>query len=327
MSHRAPSRDSRINMQILLSGFLMGGADIIPGVSGGTVALILGIYSRLVSAISRIDNRFVSLLLQRKFRDALDYADLVFLITLGAGIAAGVISLAGLMHFLLLDYHTLTLAVFFGLIVASSWLVARIVQQWKVPEFLGVLLGGLFAFWLVGLPLFQHPPESYAYLFFCGTIAICAMILPGISGAFILLLLGKYVEITGMIKGLKHGEISGEIILSIIIFAAGCLFGLLSFSRVLKFLLSRYESTMMAVLCGFMIGSLRKLWPFQKDLTPEIDELKQKVYQNLPLNDALNSPELLPALFLILVAAASVLFLERWASGVQKAKSLPENIE
>ncbi len=326
MSQTSPP-GPRVNIQILLSGFLMGGADIIPGVAGGTVALILGIYTRLVTAISRIDSTFISCLLQRKFRKAIQHADLQFLFTLGAGIAAGVISLAGLMHFLLLNYHTLTLAVFFGLIVASSWLVAKIVQRWNAAEYAGVLLGGLFAFWLVGLPLFQQPPNSFAYLFFCGTVAICAMILPGISGAFILLLLGKYAEITGMIKGLVHGEISGEIVLSIITFAAGCLFGLLGFSKLLKLLLSKYESIMMAILCGFMIGSLRKLWPFQKDMTPDITELKHKIYQNLPMNDALNSTELLPAICLIVLAAICVLALEKWASGVQKAKSLSENIE
>jgi len=327
MSQTPSSGDPKINIQVLLSGFLMGGADIIPGVSGGTVALILGIYTRLVTAISRIDGTFISHLLRRHFREAIDYADLRFLITLGAGIAVGVISLAGLMHFLLLNYHTLTLAIFFGLIVASSWLVAKIVQRWNAAEYAGILLGGLFAFWLVGLPLFQQPPNSLVYLFFCGTIAICAMILPGISGAFILLLLGKYAEITGMIKGLVHGEISGEIILSIITFSAGCLFGLLGFSKLLKFLLSRYESIMMAILCGFMIGSLRKLWPFQKDMTPEIVELKHKIYQNLSLNDALGSAELLPVIFLIILAAVSVLVLEHWASGVQKAKALSQENE
>ena len=302
----------------------MGGADIIPGVSGGTVALILGIYNRLVTAISHLDRLFVSHLLRGQIRQAADHADLAFLVTLGTGIAVGVVSLAGLMHYLLLNFHTWTLAVFFGLIIASSWLVAKVVQQWKAVELVAVLLGGWFAFWLVGLPIFQQPPDSLLYLFFCGAIAICAMILPGISGAFILLLLGKYAEITGMLKGLVHGELSMEIILSIVTFGAGCLFGLLGFSKVLKLLLARYESPMMALLCGFMIGSLRKLWPFQKDMTPEVMEFKHKIYRNLPLRDVLDSSDLLPVICLVILAAGLVLTLDYWAAGVQKAKALSQ---
>lgn len=319
------SRGPRASLQILFSGFLMGGADIIPGVSGGTVALILGIYTRLVTAISRFDKTFLAHLMQRRFREGIEYIDLRFLITLGMGIATGIVSLAGLMHFLLLHHHTLTLAVFFGLIVASSWLVARIVQQWTVLEYVSVISGACFAFWLVGLPVFQQSPGHPGYLFFCGMIAICAMILPGISGAFILLLLGKYAEITGMIKGLVHGEISGEILVSIMTFSLGCLVGLLGFSKILKVLLSKYEALTMAVLCGFMMGSLRKLWPFQKDLTPEVAELKHKIYQNLPVSEAMNSAELFPVLGLMVLAAVAVLLLERWASGVQKAQSLSES--
>lgn len=297
----------------LLRGFLMGGADIIPGVSGGTVALILGIYERLVGAISQVDKNLVGLLKERKWKQAVDHLDLRFLITLGLGIGIGVVSLAGAMHTLLVHHRMLTLAAFFGLIAASSWLVARLIARWRPIEFIALIAGAVFAFWLVGLPLLQDPPDNYFYLFFCGALAICAMILPGISGAFILLMLGKYVEITGMIKGLLHGEISLDILATIAVFALGCLTGLLTFSKLLKWLLAHQFNITMALLCGFMLGSLRKLFPFQQDLTPDVEELKHKLFRNRSLSEVDFTSELLPALAVALLAAGALLLLTKIA--------------
>ncbi|HBN77079.1 MAG TPA: DUF368 domain-containing protein [Planctomycetaceae bacterium] len=304
-------------------GFLMGGADIIPGVSGGTVALILGIYERLVRAISRVDGTLFSFVRHGEWKQAAHYFDLRFLITLGIGIGLGIISLAGLMHVLLLEQRTFTLAAFYGLIAASSWLVACMVDRWRFLEWICLIAGGLFAFWLVGLPILHTPPDNSAYLFFCGAVAICAMILPGISGAFILLLLGKYVEITGLIKGLLHGEISISILITISVFALGCLTGLLTFSKLLKWLLTHYFSVTMAMLCGFMIGSLRKLFPFQNDLTPEITELKHKIYVNRNFAEIDLQTELIPTVVIAILAAAFVLVLSR----LSEAKPHPETIE
>lgn len=311
----------------VMRGFLMGGADIIPGVSGGTVALILGIYERLVTAISHVDTQLFDLLRRGEWRSAGIYLDVRFLATLGLGIGSGIVSLAGLMHYLLLEHHMLTLAAFFGLIAASSWLVARIVKTWHAAEFCGFAGGCGFAFWLVGLPLFQHPPAGPGYIFFCGLVAICAMILPGISGAFILLLLGKYAEITGLIKGLAHGSVTLEGLLTMLTFAAGCLVGLIGFSKLLKILLVRYETATMAVLGGFMAGSLRKLWPFQRDLTPETIDLKHKLYESLSLDQVAFLQELLPACLVALFAAAAVLWLERWAKVSRKAQALEQTLE
>jgi len=309
-----------------LRGFLMGGADIIPGVSGGTVALILGIYERLVTAISRMDAQLIQLLVRRDWSAAAQHCDLRFLLSLGIGIGAGIVSLAGLMHYLLLNHHLGTLAAFFGLIAASSWLVAKLVKLWGTREIVAGIGGALFAFWLVGLPLLSNPPQSTIYLFFCGMIAICAMILPGISGAFILVLLGKYAEITGLIKGLAHGEISGAILLSLVTFGMGCLIGLIGFSKLLKFLLARYESLTMALLGGFMVGSLRKLWPFQTDLTPDVHELKHKLYQPRPLSEVSVMNELLPAVVVAVLAAAIVLLLDYWAGRSRHIRSLEEGL-
>lgn len=289
--------------------------------------MILGIYERLVTALSRIDSHLIGQLGRREWRAAVEYLDLRFLLMLGCGIACGIIGLAGLMHYLLLEHHLLTLAAFFGIIAASSWLVTRMVKSWQASTWCGLAGGTLLAYWLVGLPLFQQPPDSLAYIFFCGLVAICAMILPGISGAFILLLLGKYAEITGLIKGLAHGEISLEILLTIAVFVSGCLVGLLGFSKFLKVLLTRYESITMALLGGFMIGSLRKLWPFQRDLTPEVTELKHKLYERIPLAEVSLLQELLPACLLGLLAGGTVLLLERWANVRRKTKQLDHTLE
>lgn len=261
-------------------GFLMGGADIIPGVSGGTVALILNIYQRLVTAISRFDGEFLALLKRKRWSEAATHLDLRFLVTLGSGIALGIASLASLMHFLLTDHPEPTYAAFFGLIVGSSILVARMIPKWTIVEAAFLAVGAISAYWIVGLPMMSSPPEGNAYLFFCGAIAICAMILPGISGAFILLILGKYTDITGMLKQILKLDWHADVFVSVFVFCAGCAVGLLGFSKLLKWLLVRYEPVVLALLCGFMAGSLRKIWPFKIDLTPEVSDLKLKQFVN-----------------------------------------------
>ena len=258
----------------------MGGADIIPGVSGGTVALILGIYPRLVAALSAFDLSFLKLVSQKKWREALAHIDFWFLLSLGLGIGLGILCLASLMHILLTEYVQFTLAAFFGLILASSFVVARLVKAWGVWAILSLSFGACFAFWLVGqLP--SSGLEATWYYFVCGAVAICAMILPGISGAFILLLMGKYAEITGILRALLHGEFSSQSLVQIIVFILGCGIGLLSFSKVLKVLLVRWETVTLAALCGFMVGSLRKIWPFKVDLTPEVEKFKLKQFGNV----------------------------------------------
>jgi len=290
-------------------GFLMGGADIIPGVSGGTVALIVGIYSRLVAAISHFDLALLSHLRRREWSAALRHVDLRFLIFLLAGILLGILSLASLMHYLLEDQRQPTYAAFFGLILASTWLVSRMVQRWSPVAVASLVAGAALAYVLVGLPLLQNPPPGNAYVFFSGMLAICAMILPGISGAFILLILGKYTDITGLLRSVLHGEITTGAILTIAVFAAGCGIGLLGFSKVLRWLLEHHATPTVALLCGFMAGSLRKIWPFKRDLTPPLAELKLKQFENV-LPDTVDGPVLL-AIALALTAGAGVLLLER----------------
>ncbi|MDG1897513.1 MAG: DUF368 domain-containing protein [Fuerstiella sp.] len=279
---RRQARQNSVSTDLRIAGcgFAMGAADIVPGVSGGTVALILGVYERLIAAITRCDATFLKMLVGGQWRTAADYIDLRFLASLGFGIATGIGGLASLMNYLLTKQMSLTFATFTGMIIASSVIVARRIPKWNAQHAGLLLLGSVFALRLVTLSALQNPPDTLWYLFLCGMIGITAMILPGISGAFILLLLNRYHYITDSVIGLVHGDINLTVIVALFVFGLGCLTGLLSFSRVLRWLLSQYHDGTMAVLCGFMLGSLYKLWPFQRDVTPDIEKFKHKTFEN-----------------------------------------------
>ncbi len=270
----------------LLRGFLMGTADVVPGVSGGTVALIVGVYERLVTAISRFDLRFVDHLRRRELSEAMQRIDLPFLLTLGSGIVVGIVSLGSTMESLLLGTMSrpLTLAAFLGMIVASSVLVARWVEARTTADkirflFIGLISASL-AFWITGLNQTNESPDiTLNYVFLCGIIGICAMILPGLSGAYLLLVLEIYSHLTSILHRLVHGGISRDDIVTVVVFGSGCALGLVSFSKVLKWLLANHRRPTMAVLSGFMVGALRKVWPFQRDLTLDAKSLEEKVYE------------------------------------------------
>lgn len=298
-----------------LRGLLMGGADIIPGVSGGTMALILGIYNRLVTAISHVDKTFLGHLSLQRWKPAAHHIDLRFLIALGLGIATGIVALGSLMHWLLEDYTQYTLAAFFGLIAASSLLVARMIEKWTTNIFVLMAAGAAIALWIVRQPALTHPPDALWYVFLCGVIGICAMILPGISGAFILLILGKYHDITGIIKDTLKLNITSENILTVVVFSAGCAIGLISFAKALRWLLARHESQTMGVLCGFMLGSLWKIWPFQRDLTPSEEKFKLKQFEHLSLSEVPIDVTFGVTLSIALAAVLFVLILDKMTHG------------
>jgi putative membrane protein len=256
----------------------MGAADVVPGVSGGTVALILGHYRRLVTAISRIDRDAMRLVRQRQYSAAWAHVDGRFLAVLLAGILLAVLALASVMHWLLEEYFSEVMAVFFGLVLASGLLVSQWVQRWQPATIFAALLGAAAAWVIASMSPIAGEPST-PYLFACGAIAICAMILPGISGAFVLLLLGAYHPVTGMVDQLRALEITPPLVWRLAVFAAGCLCGLLLFSRLLRRLLETQASVTFAVLLGLMLGSLRKLWPLQH-ATPETAslEFKERVF-------------------------------------------------
>ncbi|MCA9032732.1 MAG: DUF368 domain-containing protein [Planctomycetaceae bacterium] len=295
-------------------GLLMGGADVVPGVSGGTIALIVGIYDRLVTAVSRCDGTLFGLVTSGRWCAAAAYVDLRFLVTLGLGIGCGVLALGSVMHFLLEHHLQLTYAAFFGLIGASCWLVGKMIPKWNTAEIAMLVIGAAVAVWVVNQPTLKHPPDGMWYTFFCGVIAICAMILPGISGSFILLILGKYHDITGIIKNAAHFEVNARDIGSLVVFAFGCLVGLLSFSKFLKWLLARHQSVTLATLTGFMLGSLCRIWPFQVDKTPEIKEFKDKEFQLLDVSEIPVDTQLALVIVIAVVSAAAVILLDRATS-------------
>jgi putative membrane protein len=300
-------------------GLCMGAADIVPGVSGGTMALILGHYERLVTAISHVDGKLLRLVTGRRFREASEYLDLRFLVGLGLGIVTGIIGLASLMHYLLEHQQAYTYAVFFGLILGSSWLVGRRLSGWNVMSIALMCVGGLAA-WQICCLTPNQAELTPLTAFLAATVAICAMILPGISGAFVLLLLGLYHPITDLIKGLPRGEFTLSGLIIIVTFASGCLVGLLTFTRFLKWLLAQHHDSTMAFLVGLMLGSLYKIWPFQR-VTAETSTLpfKEQIYEHISPADSPASLGLV--LLLACLAAAGTLLLEYFGSRVAPTRS------
>lgn len=239
----------------------MGAADVIPGVSGGTIAFIMGIYDEFVGSIARIDAEAVKMLAKFRIRDFWKHINGNFLLALFVGIGVSVVALAGLMQTLLSQFPIQTWAFFFGLIVASSIFILRGIQGWKVKDIVSLALGiGLGAVVCTLSP--TQTPDELWFIFISGAIAICAMILPGISGSFILLILDKYEYIMECIHELTTGKDVGENLLTLGVFMLGAVFGILSFSKFLRWLLSRWHKETLIALAGFIIGSLVKVWPW-----------------------------------------------------------------
>lgn len=292
-------------------GMAMGAADVVPGVSGGTIAFISGIYDELLRAIASIPEAGL-LLLRGRLRDAWGMADAGFLLVLLAGILTSVLTLARLITHLLAQHPIPLWSFFFGLILVSAYLVGRDIHRWNWSRALAFLCGGAFAYWITVASPVQWGSDPLS-LFCAGAIAICAMILPGISGSFILLLLGLYPVVLGAVKGLEFGVLA--------VFAAGCLVGILSFARLLSWLLARWRDLSLAFLTGLMLGSLNKVWPWKQTLSWRIDSKGEQVPlvqgNLLPERFAELSgqdPQLLLALALALAGIILVLGLERLAA-------------
>ncbi|MEZ6055646.1 MAG: DUF368 domain-containing protein [Planctomycetaceae bacterium] len=306
-------------------GLLMGAADIVPGVSGGTVALILGIYERLVAAIGQFNSTFLGLVKARRWGEAARHVDLLFLVSLGIGIVLGMATFGGLIRYLLHHHLPSTLAAFFGLIAGSVVLVARMVPRWATMEVVLSVVAALLAVWIVRMPLLQNPPDALWYVFLCGVLGICAMILPGISGAFILLLLGKYREMVDLLGEAVHLKINGHGVMTLIAFLSGCAVGILSFSRFLKWLLGRHESQTLAALCGFMVGSLWKLWPFQR-VIPGTEGHKTPLTEHLGYDDPLFAGEFWWIIGIMVTAMLLILLLDRLTAAHSTHPHLDGNV-
>lgn len=259
---------------LFIKGTLMGAADLIPGVSGGTVAFITGIYERLLLAISSFNNRkFFGNLLQLKFKDALGPVHLRFIIPVLSGILITIFSLAKLMHYLISSHPIPTWGLFFGLIAASVIVVGRDLKNpFSFKSLFWILIGTIFGYMAVSI-IPVSTPSNYWFIFLCGVIGITAMILPGLSGSFLLLILGKYEYITGAVKD----PFNLPNLTLLVVFACGTATGLLGFSKFLSYLLSRFRGETMAFLTGLLIGTLKKLWPWKEVVESKIVRGKVRI--------------------------------------------------
>lgn len=244
-----------------LKGACMGAADVIPGVSGGTIAFIMGIYDEFVGSIASINATALKLLFKGKFREFWKHINGGFLLSIFIGIITSVLLLAGIMQYLLNNFPIQTWAFFFGLIVASSLFILRGVSGWGLKEAAFTALGIVLGVAVCTLSP-TETPDGLWFVFISGAIAICAMILPGISGSFILLILGKYQFMMSAVSGLVSGTDFWHNLLILCVFAIGAVIGLLSFSKFLHWLLAKWHKETLVTLAGFIIGSLVKVWPW-----------------------------------------------------------------
>jgi putative membrane protein len=295
---------------ITLRGICMGAADVVPGVSGGTMAFILGIYEELIEAIRSFDLRFIKTLLSLKFKSALDLVSWRFLAALVLGILTAVFSLARLLAWLLENKPVLIWAFFFGLVLASVLTVGRNLERWNLPAVAWTALGTLGAYFLVGMVPVKTP-EAPWFLFLSGALAICAMILPGISGSFILVLLAKYQYILGAVNERNFVVLA--------VFTAGTVFGITSFVRLLSWLLRKHRDLTISLLTGLMLGSLRKVWPWKKPLeTAAVNHGGVNSLIEVNVLPSHWSGEVTFALGLALLGFLVVLMLEYWAARHKK---------
>ncbi len=244
-------------IKIVLKGFCMGTADVIPGVSGGTIAFLLGIYEDLIQSIRSFDLDFAKRLCKFQFKEAFAHVSWKFLGTLVFGILCAIVSFAKVITWLLAHKPILINSFFFGLIFATIFVIGRIIKQWTVSKVMAIIVSAIAMFFLVGM-VPGSTPEAGWFLFFCGALAISAMILPGISGAFILVLLGKYQFI------LEAVHERNLMVIGIVGFGIVC--GIVTFVRVLGWLFDKYHDLTVSILTGIVIGSLRKIWPWKETL-------------------------------------------------------------
>lgn len=291
-----------------LKGMAMGAADVVPGVSGGTIAFISGIYEELLTSISNINLGLLKTFQKEGFKSAWKQLNGNFLLSLFVGIAISILSLAKIISWLLENEPILLWSFFFGLVLASIIYIAKQITKWNAVSIALLILGAVLAYWITTLNPLVSENSSPFFMFFAGALAICAMILPGISGSFIMVLLGAYKPI---LNAINNKELT-----TVALVAAGAIAGLLTFSRVLKYLFNNFKNYTLAVLTGFIVGSLNKIWPWKKVLTYRTNSSGEQV----PLNDVSISPysfegdpQLITAIILAIIGFGLILLLEKLA--------------
>jgi putative membrane protein len=311
-------KETSVRQHVLtgLKGIAMGAADVVPGVSGGTIAFITGIYDELLESINHLNFKALGVLKNEGLKKFWEYINGTFLTVLMLGIGTSIVSLAKLIDYLMAQ-HTIGLwSFFFGLVGASIIYVGKQVEQWNVKTIVALIVGTIAAYLITVLPPMKEASETW-FIFISGLIAICAMILPGISGSFILLILGAYPTIIEAISSRNLPVMA--------VFALGCIIGLLSFSRILKYLLDNFRGVTIAVLTGFLLGSLNKLWPWKTTLefyikhagTPK-EKMVPLVQENVLPQHFDTPPQLFLAIAMMLIGFGLIFGLEFVAVKLQK---------
>lgn len=311
---------------ISTKGLAMGAADVVPGVSGGTIAFISGIYEELIETINALDFKFFSLWKKEGFLSAWKTYNLSFLTALFCGITISILSLAKAIKWLLHNEPLLLWSFFFGLVIASIIYIGKQITSWKPKVIISIILTSVISYFIT-LAEPMASPESNWYLLFCGFIAIVAMILPGVSGAFILLILGAYQTFIDILNQFREGlltlnlDMLWQAIYKIIIIAIGAIAGLKLFSKALNWMFKNHKNTTLGILTGFMIGSLNKLWPWKKVISwrTNSEEIKVPlVEQSILPSQFEGDPKLIWVIVFIVIGFTLILILERLA--VKKAK-------
>ena len=302
MKKDSRTADRKSPLRLFLTGFAMGTADLIPGVSGGTVAFLAGIYEELLESIKTVTGKAIKLALDGEIGNAILAIPFSFLLPLALGIFTAILTLAKFLTFLLSDYPVYIWSFFFGLVLASVLVVSKRVKTWDPQDVLAFVAATIGAYYLVGsIPV--ETPATPVYFFFSGVLAICAMILPGISGSFILLLLGKYSQILEAVTNKEFGTLALVMI--------GCVVGISVFSRFLTWLFAHHHDISVAVLSGFMLGSARKIWPWKEVVLTRINshgEVVPLVEKNMLPSGS--STSIFLAIMLMIIAIGFVMLLE-----------------
>ena len=294
-----------------IKGILMGAADVVPGVSGGTIALITHIYERLINAIDAVSISLILSLFTSRHKEAWDKLDGSFLLALTLGIGTSILLVTGGISWLMEHYPIPLWAFFFGLILGSAYVLKNAIDNWSAVSILMLLVGACVAFG-IGLVSPSQGSESLIYLFFCGMLVVIAMILPGISGAFILILLGAYGTALDTVAQMKSFVFDGFIVFAVM--ASGGLVGLKVFAKVLRWLFSNHKNMVLATMTGFLLGSLYKVWPWKEVTQYYTNSSGERV----PLNsvsvfpDAFNADaQLVPAITAFFLGLILLFLLER----------------
>jgi len=317
-----PSRNLTQYITILAKGLAMGAADVVPGVSGGTIAFISGIYEELIETIHKLDFGFFKLWKKTSFSTAWAEYNLGFLVALFGGVLISVLSLAKAITYLLAEHPILVWAFFFGLVIASILYVGKQVAKWNLQVLIAMILAVAFSYFItIAAPL--GSPDNIWFLFLAGFIAIIAMILPGISGAFILLLLGAYSGVIGILTDLNESlttlnwDLFSGAFLKLLVFAAGAITGLKVFSSALNWLFKHHKNFILAVLTGFMIGALNKIWPWKEVLSTRINShgkevpfMEQSIFPSSYDGDA----QLMLAIGMAVIGFLVIFLMERFAN-------------